>query len=230
MKNMSKWVVGYFLTNLITLTFVEAQQPVQPYYPSGQAVFVQQPYNSSVYTDYNYNPNRNVGNRLPNYTTNQAVFVQQPYGAQQTVAPYPTRNRYNRSSTESNYATPQDYPSTTTQAYPFATVRSYTASPYSTTVQYPTYNYTTPSATYTSTQTYPYNVTKQAVPAPTSQDIYYPSRTYRPYTTYPYTPYPSNPAQSPYPLQTALPEIYTQPAPGQPVQTQVLVPMPQVNR
>lgn len=200
--------IRLLFTCLLATFFNQSYGQQQPYYPSGQAVFVQQPYNSTVYTDYNYNPRRGVANRLPNYTTNQAVFVQQPYGgAQQVVAPYPSRNRYSRPYSESGYVSPANYPSTVDQAYPFATVRSYTSSPYSTTVQNPSYNYNQPSTTYTSTQTYPFTTTKVSVPVEPPPG-YYPSGSYRPYTSYQNYAYPTSPDQSAYPL-TVAPETAT---------------------
>lgn len=228
------------------LTLVEAlaysqqygqqQQTYTPYYYGPQATFVQPPYNSSVYTEYNYDPNRRLSNRLPPYTTNQTVFVQQPYGtALQTVNPYPSRRQYGLPYTTSGYNTPVDYPSTTSQAYPFGTVRSYTSSPYPTTTQYPSYTYPYTTETYTTTETYPYTATRQSISTPTIQpspgtQVYSarnpayetpnalrvtPNITIQPSqppTSYPSTtplPGSSNPYatyQTAYPMTTAIPE------------------------
>ncbi len=210
------------LSTLITVN-VHAQYQNQSAYPNGQAVFVQQPYASSVYTEYRYSPNGDQSNRLPPYTTNQAVFVQQPYGgAQQTVTSYPTRNRYGTSYTESRYSNPSNYPSTTGPAYPFGTVRSYTASPYPTTSQYPMYNRPNTSGAYTTTETYPYTSTRQVIPPVDIQQqgrsySYYPNSPYPVNGTYTTNPYPANSYpnttyQSPYPFTTAIPETTIPPA------------------
>ncbi|WP_068468779.1 hypothetical protein [Candidatus Protochlamydia phocaeensis] len=201
-SGMNKWYLGSFL--LLSASAYSQQQP-------GQAVFVQPPYGSSVYTEYRYNPNPQMSNRLPAYTTNQAVFVQQPYGStpNMRVNAYPSTTRYSTSTNASRYSTPADFPSTTAPAYPFATVRSYASNPYPTTVQYQTSNPTQSAPTYTSTQTYPFTSTRQVVPTPTVQQ----TSGYNPYGTevYPTTSnYPSTNYQSPYPM-TAAPESVLQP-------------------
>ena len=239
MKNrIFKWMNLWILSSFTIVSYSYSQQnsstqnPTQnSTYSGGQAVFVQSPYGSSVYTGYTYDPNKGVGNRLPAYTTNQAVFVQQPYAdATQKVTTYPTTGQYALPYTESGYNNPTSYPATTAPAYPFATVHSYTSSPYSTTNQYPNDNHANASDNYSSTQTYPYTTTKQMTPATVQQN----PNTYQtsPYNNYPNTvsqpstststntysypasnAYPNAPSayQSPYPLTTALPETNIQP-------------------
>jgi hypothetical protein len=218
-------------TLLMSSAYSQQTSPQNPSYSGGQAVFVHSPYGSSVYTDYTYDPNRSVGNRLPPFTTNQAVFVQQPYSdATQKVTTYPTTGQYSLPYTESGYSNPTAYPGTTSPAYPFATVRSYTSSPYSTVTQYADYNYPNtgyPNASnsYSSaTMTSPYTTTRQLPTSyiqntnpnayPTSVYSTYPTSVYQATTpskgtTFSnYSAYPNAPSayQSPYPLSTALPE------------------------
>lgn len=226
-----KWISAGFLgVFLLGNSYIYSQQG----YTSGQAVFVQPSYNSSLYTEYRYNPNQGVPNRLPAYTTNQAVFVQQPYATvPQTYTSYPTAGQYNLPYTESRFSTPTNYPSTVNQAYPFATVRSYTSSPYSTTTQYPSSNYPYTSPTYTRTETYPYTSLRAAVPTsptpntPPSNAVYnaypantfnsttytYPSTVYPNTSIYPSTTYPTTNLETPYPLSSALPETIVKPVP-----------------
>jgi len=199
-------VAGFFMLHAVAHCQPYSRYQQAPY-TTGQAVFVQQPYGSSVYTEYRYDPNQQMSNRLPSYTTNQSVFVQQPYGAsnQTRVIRYPTVGRDSQPTTASRYATPADFPSTIVTPYPFGTVRSYTSSPYSTTVQYQTDNPSRPSPSYTSTETYPYTSIRQVAPAPSSIQQPYNSA-YNANMIYPRSeivPYPSTTFQTPYPLSTA---------------------------
>src|SRR5689334_1498043 len=87
--SLKKLKIG-LLSAAIGIFSYSYSQPAYPY-SSGQAVFVQSPFNSSLYTNYSFNPRESAPHRLPAYTTNQAVFVQQPYAtAQQTVTSFPT--------------------------------------------------------------------------------------------------------------------------------------------
>lgn len=144
-------------------------------YSSGQVIFVQSPYNSSLYTNYNYNAHESAPQRLPNYTTNQAVFVQQPYATtNQTVASYPSKYFDNLPRTESRYMTPAAYPTTVAPAYPFANATGgYPASPYPTTSQTSVYNYPYQARDTTTVYTYPYTSTAQTTtfPPPTIERV-----------------------------------------------------------
>lgn len=210
--------VGLCLLNscLLTIGSIEAQQ-VTPNrslkgsslqqnrtYQEGQAVFVQPPYGSSVYTEYRYNPAPQDSNRLPSYTTNQSVFVQQPYGltSETKVIPFPTTNQNALPNNPNRYATPVDFPSTTSPAYPFGTADYSATSPYPTTVQLPSANPTQVNPTYTRTDTYPYTSVQPSpqlkVPQTNTTSYYNP---YGSNGTYPVNSYPQivNPNQGSYP-------------------------------
>lgn len=128
-------------------------------YTSGQAVFVQSPYNSSLYTNYDYNSRQGTTNRLPAYTTNQAVFVQRPYLSTQTVTSFPSSTYNGLPSTESRYYSPAAFPTTVAPAIPYGTLYSDVIGQYTTTNQTPTYNYPYPTSSITSTTSYPYTQT-----------------------------------------------------------------------
>lgn len=208
-----------FLAGLLFFTLDCYSQTTYPYSTTGQAVFVQSPYNSSLYTNYPYNPSPTSASRLPAYTTNQAVFVQQPYGqAQQTITSYPARSQYGLPYSESNYASPTAYPSTVNPAYPYATTNSYTSSPYTTTSQVPTPGYPYTSQSYTSTAVYPYTTTKQLPQYPNATfvqkgDVRYPTSTYNAYPETTVTQYPYTTTTSIYPQTTTLPNTPPPPAP-----------------
>lgn len=130
MVNLSRKCLIFGIYFSLILFYSSAFSEVNYPYSSGQVIFVQSPYNSSLYTNYNYNAHESAPQRLPNYTTNQAVFVQQPYATtQQTVASYPSTYLDNLPRTESRYMTPSAYPTTVAPAYPYANVSGYAASP-----------------------------------------------------------------------------------------------------
>lgn len=154
-----------FFGSLLLVSSASAQ-PQYPY-TSGQAVFVQSPFASSLYTNYTYNQHESAPHRLPSYTTNQAVFIQQPYAtAQQTVTSYPSEYRNTLPRTENRYMSPSAFPSTVAPAYPYANVGLYISSPYTTTTQNSTYTYPYRGVDYTTTYTYPYTSSTQTVPYP----------------------------------------------------------------
>ncbi|MBA2369519.1 MAG: hypothetical protein H0V82_10925 [Candidatus Protochlamydia sp.] len=128
-------------------------------YTSGQAVFVQSPYNSSLYTNYDYNSRQGTTNRLPAYTTNQAVFVQRPYLSTQTVTSYPSSSFTGLPRTDSRYYSPAAFPSTVAPSNPYGANYSDIGGQYTTTNQTPTYNYPYPTSSMTSTSNYPYTQT-----------------------------------------------------------------------
>lgn len=174
MVHLSKeWgMLGVFFS--IFLFFSCAYSAVNYPYSSGQVIFVQSPYNSSLYTNYNYNDHESAPHRLPNYTTNQAVFVSQPYATtQQTVASYPSTYLDGLARTESRYMTPSAYPTTVAPAYPYANVSGYAASPYPTTSQTTTYNYPYRGKDNMTVYTYPYTTNSQTVayPPPTVERL-----------------------------------------------------------
>jgi len=212
MKNY-QWLGLELLTSLVLVTSALHSEDYP--YANGQAVFVQSPYTSSLYTNYSYDPRLGKPSRLPPYTTNSAVFIQQPYAtAQQTVTSYPASGQFSLPYKESSYASPAAYPATVAPAYPFATVSPFTSSPYVTTTQYPAYTYpytSTPYSTinYTSTQTYPYTSNRQTVTYPST--VVQQSRNASPSTTY--NAYPVTTAvQYPNPVTTtAVPETAVQP-------------------
>lgn len=153
----------FILSFLYSVVYAEVNYP----YSSGQVIFVQSPYNSSLYTNYNYNQHEAAPHRLPAYTTNQAVFVQQPYATtQQTVSNYPSTYLDNLPRTESRYLTPSAYPTTVAPAYPFSNLSGYDASPYPTTSQNATYRYPYRGNDNTSVYTYPYTSTEKIVAYP----------------------------------------------------------------
>lgn len=158
--------LGVVSALLLIASYADAQ--VNYPYTSGQAVFVQSPYNSSLYTNYDYNSRQGAVNRLPAYTTNQAVFVQRPYMSQQTVASYPSNDRYHLPRTESRYTTPTAFPTTVAPAYPYGTTSSYISGRYTTTTQTPTYSYPYPTSSYTSTLNYPYTTTTPTTTYPST--------------------------------------------------------------
>jgi hypothetical protein len=174
MKNYKGIKRGFLISSILLNASIHSQA-VGPYSNSsagGQTVFVHSPYNSAVYTEYKYDLNQQgrYSNRLPSYTTNQSVFIQQPYATpQQVVTNYPSYGSYHLNYKQSGYNTPSDYPSTVTVPYPFATVRSYTSSPYTTTVQYPSYNPMSPGIYTTETYAYPYTTVRQPTPAMANQ-------------------------------------------------------------
>ncbi len=166
MRNQSfKWlIIGVLSSVLLWVNYGYTQAPP---YSSGQAVFVQPQFNSSLYTNYTYNPYQSAPQRLPPYTTNQAVFVQQPYAtAQQTITSFPTNYSNSLPYTLNRYTPPSAYPSTVAPAYPYANVGLYVSSPYTTTSQSPTYRYPYSGADYTTTYTYPYTTSVQTVQYP----------------------------------------------------------------
>lgn len=173
-------------------------------YSSGQAVFVQSPYNSSLYTNYNYHPYEATPHRLPVYTTNQAVFVQQPYATtSQTVTSYPSIDHNSLYNTENRYASPAAYPTTVQPAYPYATVSEFPSSPYTTTNQSATYTYPYIARSYTETDIYPYATSTQVTPYPATVVERVPnSRVTTTYNAYPVTtvskyPYPTTTTSAP---------------------------------
>lgn len=209
-------------------------------YSSGQVIFVQSPYNSSLYTSYNYNQHESAPQRLPAYTTNQAVFVQQPYSTtQQTVSSYPSTYLDNLPRTESRYLTPSAFPTTVAPAYPYANVTGYAASPYPLTTQNSTYSYPYKGQDNTSVYTYPYTTTSPTIsyPPPTVERVpttysssmtttyssspeliqqtapAYTGNAFRSYGTQTYNAYPiSTVTQYPSPITTsAIPENTVQP-------------------
>jgi hypothetical protein len=146
----------------IALLFSSLLQAQTTYpYSSGQAVFVQSPYNSSLYTNYDYNSRQGSVNRLPAYTTNQAVFVQKPYMSQQTVTSFPSTNYNNLPLSDNRYTSPNAFPSTVAPAYSYGTTSSQQTGRYTTTIQ-------TPTSTYTSTTSYPYTSTTPTVVYPST--------------------------------------------------------------
>lgn len=154
-------VISFFM--LMTSAYSQPEYP----YTSGQAVFVQSPFNSSLYTNYNYRPHDTAPHRLPPYTTNQAVFVQQPYAsAQQTVTSYPTTYYNSLPYTENRYTSPSAFPSTVAPAYPFGNLGLFVSSPYSTTSQSSTYHYPYTGHDYTTTYTYPYTTSTKTIQYP----------------------------------------------------------------
>lgn len=166
MKNQSfkGLILGLFASFLMLAAYGYSQATP---YSSGQAVFVQPQFNSSLYTNYNYNPYRTAPQRLPAYTTNQAVFVQQPYATtQQTITSYPSTYYNSLPYTENRYTSPSAYPSTVAPAYPYANVGLYVSSPYTTTSQASTYRYPYSGTDYTTTYTYPYTTSSQTVQYP----------------------------------------------------------------
>lgn len=226
----------FLIGTALLICAVQAQEPYP--YTSSQAVFVQSPYNSSLYTNYNYNPYQTAPQRLPSYTTNQAVFVQRPYAtAQQTVTSFPSNYSNSLPSTENRYTSPSAYPSTVAPAYPYGTVGNYVSSPYTTTNQTPTYRYPYSGTDYTTTYTYPYTTSTQTtqypppviervptgyaypngVPngAPIPQGIpsSYPASMNQGYPSTTYNAYPiSTSTTYPYPTTTtAVPEVIVEP-------------------
>lgn len=166
MRSFMKWVTICALGGFILLFSFAYSQVTYPYV-SGQVVFVQSPYNSSLYTNYNYRPHDSAPQRLPPYTTNQAVFVGQSYAtAPQTVTSYPTTYADALPYTSNRYTSPAAYPSTTAPAYPYGTVGGVVASPYSTTSQTTSYRYPYYAKDYTSTYTYPYTTSVNETPYP----------------------------------------------------------------
>jgi hypothetical protein len=136
-------------------------------FTSGQAVFVQSTFNSSLYTYYNYLPHQSAPQRLPVFTTNQAVFVSQPYATtQQTVTSYPSTYHNRLPYTENRYESPAAFPTTVAPAYPYGSIGLYVSSPYPTTVQSATYRYPYPGRDYTSTYLYPYTTSTRTVEYP----------------------------------------------------------------
>ncbi|CUI17059.1 Conserved putative secreted protein [Candidatus Protochlamydia naegleriophila] len=208
MKNSFLKTISIGVVSALLMIASYANAQVNYPYTSGQAVFVQSPYNSSLYTNYDYNSRQGAINRLPAYTTNQAVFVQRPYMSQQTVASYPSNDRYNLPRTESRYTSPTAFPTTVAPAYPYGTTSSYISGRYTTTTQTPTYNYPYPTSSYTSTLNYPYTTTTPTTtyPSTTVQQgpaSYYPGSQLSPtgYQAAGYNAYKSNYAQ---PTTTAL--------------------------
>ncbi|WP_042279178.1 hypothetical protein [Candidatus Protochlamydia sp. R18] len=158
MKNVYHIIfMGIMGFALLSFSLIQAQAAYP--YTSGQAVFVQSPYNSSLYTNYDYNSRQGTANRLPAYTTNQAVFVQKPYVSQQTVTAFPSTDYSNLPSTESRYTSPSAFPSTVAPPYPYTSSAASISGRYTTTTQNPTYNYPYPASSYTSTSSYPYTST-----------------------------------------------------------------------
>lgn len=163
----NRWLKGLIavLSSFVLLVSYAYSQATP--YSSGQAVFVQSPFASSLYTNYTYNQYQSAPHRLPSYTTNQAVFVQQPYAtAQQTISSFPTSYYNSLPYTENRYTSPAAYPSTVAPAYPFANVGLYVSSPYNTTNQAPSYNYPYSGRDYTTTYTYPYTTSTQTIQYP----------------------------------------------------------------
>jgi hypothetical protein len=201
--------------------------------PEGQAVFVQPPYGSSVYTEYQYSPVPRDSNRLPSYTTNQSVFVQQPYGltSQTRVIPFPTTDQNSLPTTASRYATPMDFPSTTSAAYPFGTADYSATSPYPTTVQLPSNNPMQPNPTFTRTDTYPYMNVQPSPQVPVTQS----TSTYNPYGssgTYPINSYPTitTPNQNGYSAGAGTTNTYNNyPQNSNPVSNYPVTPTPSGN-
>lgn len=158
-------IIGLLFSLLVFYPYANAQ--VNYPYSSGQVIFVQSPYASSLYTNYNYNPHESAPQRLPNYTTNQAVFVQQPYATtQQTVTSYPSTYLDNLPRTDNRYMTPSAYPTTVAPAYPFANVTGYVASPYPITAQSSTYTYPYRGKDSNTVYTYPYTTDARTVAYP----------------------------------------------------------------
>lgn len=194
-------------------------------YSSGQAVFVQSPYTSSLYTTYQYNPTHTAPQRLPPYTTNQAVFVQRPYAtAQQTVTSFPTVYANGLPLTENRYMPPTAFPTTVAPPYPFATTPFYPSSTYDMTIQSPTYGYPYTGVDYTTDYTYPYTTSTQTgqyqipiVERTTTtirpSPVPYPNTTPTTYDSATYVAYPITIVQKyPYPTTTtAAPEAIVQP-------------------
>lgn len=211
-------------TSLVWAFSLQAQATYP--YSSGQAVFVQSPYTSSLYTTYQYNPTQTVPQRLPAYTTNQAVFVQRPYAtAQQTVTAFPTVYANGLPLTENRYMPPTAFPTTVAPPYPFATTPFYPSSTYDTTTQSPTYGYPYTGVDYTTDYTYPYTtstptgqyqlpvverIPATAAPAPTP----HPTAASSAYDSATYVAYPITMVQKyPYPTTTtAAPEAIVQPS------------------
>ena len=220
MKLIAVTFSGCFLST--SLLYSQANYP----YSSGQAVFVQSPFNSSLYTTYPYNPSGSAPHRLPYYTTNQAVFVQRPYAtAQQTVVSFPTNYANGSPLMDNRYAPPTAFPSTVAPAYPFATTGLYSSSPYNTTVQSSTYNYPYSGTDYTTTYTYPYTTSTQVGQYQTSvverassnvrgSSAIYPSPGTQGYPSATYVAYPITIVQKyPYPTTTtAVPETIIEPS------------------
>jgi hypothetical protein len=201
-----KWLIACILSiSMLVLASYVYSQAGYPY-TSGQAVFVQSPFNSSLYTTYNYRQHETAPQRLPPYTTNQAVFIQQPYAsAQQTVTSYPSSYFNTLPYSENRYTSPAAYPTTTAPPYPFGEVGFYVASPYQTTTQSATYHYPYLGRDYTTTYIYPYTTSVNTIqyPPPTLERGR--STTYGGYGGYPiagqgYSSYPAIPAA--YPANT----------------------------
>lgn len=208
-------MIGLLLSFMLLSVSLHAQ--VSYPYSSGQAVFVQSPYNSSLYTNYNYNQHESAPQRLPAYTTNQAVFVQQPYATTpQTVTSYPSINHDNLFSSENRYTSPTAYPSTVEPIYPYATVGEFPASPYTTTNQAATYHYPYSTRSYTITDVYPYTTATQVTAYPTTIIEKVPNaRTTNTYNAYPVTTV----SKYPYPVTTtAAPEFVIEPPRPPPAQ------------
>jgi hypothetical protein len=191
-KFFFKWILAWGLSSVALLSSYAYSQQVNYPFVSGQVVFVQSPYGSSLYTNYDYLPHDSAPHRLPAYTTNQAVFVGQYYGTTpQTVTSYPTTYANSLPYTENRYTSPAAYPSTTIPAYPYGTVGGVIASPYTTTTQSASYTYPYSAKDYTTTYTYPYTTStgQTAYPSTTVERIPASYRTtaetMRPYSSYP---------------------------------------------
>lgn len=163
-----KWLLPWVISSFVIVSSYAYSQVTYPYV-SGQVIFVQSPYNSSLYTNYNYRPYDTAPQRLPPYTTNQAVFVGQYYATTpQTITSYPSYYADSLPYTENRYTSPAAYPTTTILAYPYATVGGIVSSPYTTTTQSAAYRYPYIPKDYESTYTYPYTTSINTNAYPTT--------------------------------------------------------------